>query len=95
MTSILEDLYYGNIRPNEVGFSKDSPYAKKLNELVNCQEKLNRVLEGSDMECFHKYCDAQSELNAMSAARDFIYGFCLGAKFMIEITKENDGDFFD
>ena len=31
---ILEDLYLGDIRPNERGFKRNSQYAKALDEVV-------------------------------------------------------------
>ena len=90
MANILEELYYGNISPYEAGFSKNSRYAKKLNELVNCQKKLNDVLDENEKKYFSEFCDAQSELSGITAARNFIYGFRLGAKMIIETTEDHD-----
>ena len=37
---ILEDLYLGDIRPNERGFKRNSQYAKALDEVVKAGDAL-------------------------------------------------------
>lgn len=92
MLQILTDLYYGNIRPGEAAFARDSEYAIKLRELVRYQNELNGLLGEDEKILFTSFCEAQSELNGMTAANNFVYGFRLGAQLIIAIMTENGLD---
>ncbi len=89
MSGVLEDLFYGNINPGEVGLTEGSIYAVKLKELVNCQNKLNQLLGEDEKKLFAIFCEAQSEFNEATAARNFIYGFKLGTRLIIEVVNDD------
>ena len=60
MSSMIEKLYYDNIR-NAIENSQDS-HSAQADRLVNrCLEGLTAVLNDSEKELFGKYCDAQEE----------------------------------
>ena len=47
MNSVLEDLYYGEIRPNENGGLAGNANLRNADSIIsNCEEKLTEFLEG-------------------------------------------------
>lgn len=38
----LEDLYYGNINPNEISFVRDSEYSKCFDKVKVCMQSVGR-----------------------------------------------------
>ena len=63
---ILEDLYLGNVHPNERSFKRDSQYAKALDELVKARDALTDTLSEKQKEMFEDYMTAQREVNVLT-----------------------------
>lgn len=85
---ILEDLYLGDIRPNERGFKKNSQYAKALDMLIKDEDALTDMLTEKQMELFEEYMAAQREINVLTDCETFCLAFKLGAKIMIDVLTE-------
>ena len=49
---ILEDLYLGDVRPSERSFTRNSQYAKALDELVKAGDMLTETLTEKQKEMF-------------------------------------------
>ncbi len=65
--TILEDLFYGNINPNEKCFDKKSEYAKFAKIITDNEEKLTAFLNRlpnaeEEQHLFSQMVNAQSEL---------------------------------
>ena len=60
---ILEDLYLGDVRPNERGFKRNSQYAKALDEVVKAGDALTYGLTAEQKELFEACMAAQREVN--------------------------------
>ena len=56
---ILEDLYVGDVRPNERSFKRNSQYAEALDELVKVGDELTAKLNEEEKELFEDFMDAQ------------------------------------
>ena len=82
---ILEDLYLGDVRPNERGFKRNSQYAKALDEVVKAGDALTDTLTEKQKEVFEEYMSAQREVNVLTDCETFIYAFRLAAKIMIDV----------
>ncbi|MEG0386197.1 MAG: hypothetical protein RR642_15760 [Solibacillus sp.] len=95
MQEILKDLYYGNINPNSKQFVKGSEYGRALKAVCDCEEKLNVLLSGKEMELFEKLMRAIGESNSIGGQEHFIDGFRLGARIALEIMDKNDGCIID
>ncbi len=91
MRRMLEELYYGNINPNEQIFIKDSQYGKAMKIISGNEEKLTGLLEGKGLDLFLDFVNAQSEVNGITAVENFINGFRIGALMMLDILSEQDG----
>lgn len=81
---ILEDLYYGNLFPQEKCAKLDDETKELLGLLNRNEEKLTATLSDEQKETFGKYKDCNQEISEISERQSFITGFKLGAKIVIE-----------
>ena len=85
---VLEDLYLGDIRPNERTFKRNSQYANALAELVKAGDALTDVLTDDQKKLFEDYMAAQREINVLTDCETFCIAFKLGAKIMLDVLTE-------
>lgn len=87
---ILEELYYGNIRPDVKFYGKYPPFV----ELARLREKnadnLLKTLNEDEKEIFEKFKAAQSEIDDITHYQKFAYGFKLGVLLMSEAFISED-----
>ena len=75
----LQDLWYGNIRPNEDKVITDKE--KRLVELMaRYQEQLSSSLKNNELVVFEKYVDCFTEYTSLIEAQAFEIGFKLAVK---------------
>ena len=92
MRKILEDLYLGNIVPNEKAFVRGTPFGKAMAVIDKNETYLNTVLDGKEKEAFDAFVDAQSELNAITGKEGFVDGFRLGVQIALAALCGDDGE---
>ena len=81
--SILQELWYGNIRPNEDKVITDEE--KKLVSLIaRHHETLSSCLRNDDLVVFEKYVDCFTEYASLTEAQAFEIGFNLAVKILTE-----------
>ena len=86
MNSVLEELWYGNIVPNEnMGLSKEMK--ENMKKMAQLYDELYSTLGDEQKLLFEKLNDASMELADVSEREIFVYAFRLGAKFTLEIMK--------
>ena len=85
---ILEDLYLGDIRPNERFFKRNSQYAKALDEVVKVSDVLMASLNKDEKKLFEDFMDAQREVSVLTDCETFCYAFKLGAKVMLDVLTD-------
>lgn len=85
---VLEDLYLGDIHPNERTFKLNTQYAKALDELVKAGDALTDGLTEEQKERFENYMTAQREINVLTDCETFCIAFKLGAKIMLDVLTE-------
>ncbi len=83
----LEDLYYGNLFPQEKCAKLDDEVKELLKLLNRNEEKLTATLTEVQKETFEKYKDCNREISEICERDDFISGFQLGAKIIIEVIS--------
>ena len=93
MRKILQDLWHGNLIPQEKFFKRGTSYDKALGALCKSEEILNRTLDGKGKEAYEKFCDYRNEIASYAEEESFINGFRLGARIIMESFYENDGFF--
>lgn len=87
--NVLEELFYGNINPNEKCFDRRSEYAKFNAIVSDNEEKLMKFLKGipkteEEQHFFSQLMNAQAEILSFSQLDRFIEGFQFGARFMLD-----------
>ena len=92
MRKTLEDLYFGNITPNEQKMAPDSELMKAVDRVTRCESQLSERLDEDEQTILTKLIRTQHEINSITALENFILGFRLGARIMAECMDENDGD---
>ena len=79
----LQELWYGNIRPNEDKVVTDEE--KRLIELIaRHHETLSSSLKNNDLIVFEKYVDCFTEYASLIECQAFEIGFKLGVKMLIK-----------
>ena len=77
----LQDLWYGNIRPNEDKVITEEE--KELVELITRHhETLSSSLKNDDLDVFEKYVDCFTEYISLIEAQAFEIGFKLAVKML-------------
>ncbi|OUP71671.1 hypothetical protein B5F10_03545 [Anaerotruncus colihominis] len=91
MRKTLEELFYGNLTPNEQQITPDSPLQQAMDQAEECEEKLTALLEGEEKTMLLRLLNAENEIGSTLALENFILGFRLGMRLAIESLDEDDG----
>lgn len=88
--NILEELYHGNIRPNEKCFKSTSEYARYVEILSESERQLTAFLAEipnaeKEQHMLSQMINAQSEISNFAEIEKFIEGFRLGARFVLDV----------
>ena len=92
MRKTLEDLYYGNITPNEQQMTPGSELKRAVDRVTNYEKQLMKQIGETEQEILTKLIQSQHEIDSITALENFILGFRLGVRLMAECMDENDGD---
>ena len=84
MRDTLEDLYYGDLRPNERQIAPDSPLSRALERAARYEEELTALLEGDARNLLLNFINAQDEVCGAMVLENFILGFRLGMRLAVE-----------
>ena len=87
--NILEELYYGNITPQEKAFRRESDYAGFVKTVSENEEKLTAFLRAipnaaEEQRLFSQLMSAQGEVNDIEGKERFIEGWKLGARVVLD-----------
>lgn len=85
MNSILEQLYFGEIRPEEMIVPKNPEYRSLSHEISNSKEHLKTKLSENDIELLEKTFDLLNRSSSIYSTEVFIYGFKMGAQMITEV----------
>ena len=92
--NFIEELYYGNINPNEKRYKEATPYDKALNIFTANEDKLKEALSGEHLKLFNELVNASDEISATSGVENFKIGFILGVQLMADCFKSDAGMIF-
>ena len=92
MRNTLEDLYYGNITPGAQQIAPNSELKKATDRVARFESQLTERLDETGQTILAKFVESKDEAASITALENFILGFRLGAKIMMECMDENDGD---
>ena len=84
MKSFIEELYYGNIDPQNSRFEDDAGVQRELQMISENEDWLTEHLTGEEKKRFLDFADAWSAYNGDDTLDGFITGFRLGARFVVD-----------
>lgn len=91
MRETLEDLYYGNITPYDRQIRSGTSLMKAMEQSQQCEEQLTKLLEGEAHRLLLRLINAENEIGSTLALENFILGFRLGTRLLLEALDEDDG----
>jgi len=86
---VLEELWSDKVNLHEKGFP-NKQYARAIQRLADCGEKLLGSLDDEQRKLFEGYTDDQREISVIADCASFIDGFKLGAKVMLDVLTEGE-----
>ena len=89
--TVLEDLWYGNIRPIETFIDGNMEYKGLLRLVSKSREVLESELSPKELELLEKYNLSVNEMNSISETAAFQCGFALAVQMMFECMFNNMG----
>ena len=92
MRKTLENFYYGNIIPHEQKMAASSDLRRAANKIAEREQQLMEQLSAPQQTLLAELVSAQQEIDSITTLENFILGFRLGVRMMIECMDENDGD---
>ena len=90
MQETLEDLYYGNITPYDRQICSGTSLMKAMEQSQECEEQLTKLLEGEAHSLLLRLINAENEIGSTLALENFILGFRLGTRLILEALDEDD-----
>ena len=85
--TILEDLWYGNVRPTERSIVRGSKLDNLMKLICQNEDDLMKGLSEKQKESFEKFKDCQSEITDYLETEAFTSGFTIAVKLMVEVMK--------
>ena len=87
--NIIKELWHGNIVPQEDSRTNTKEMKELMGYMTRHHDDLLRTMSDEQKEIFEKFDDCWSEYMSLAEAAIFEYAFKLGARLMIEISKED------
>ena len=88
MTHIIQELWHGNIVPQEDSRNNTNEMKELLSYMARHNENLEKTLTDEQKEIFQKFHDCWDEYVTLSEAAIFEYAFKIGMQFAIETLAE-------
>ena len=87
MKSVLEELYYGNIRPFANRRDVSEEKQKVLQKMEDYRNQLLDRLTGEQKQLLEEYESCASEITSQTECEIFIDGFRLGMRLALELLE--------
>ena len=85
--TILEDLWYGNVRPTERSTQRGGRLDTLMKLICQNEDDLMGGLTDKQKESFEKFKDCLSEITDYLEIEAFTSGFTIAVKLMVEVMK--------
>ena len=87
MKQTIEELWHGNIIPQEDSRTNSTEMKELLSYMARHHEDLEKSFTDEQKETFEKFHDCCSEYMSLAEKAIFVYAFKLGAKMMLETLQ--------
>ena len=88
MISMIQELWHGNVIPQEDGRTNSKEMKELLGYMSRHHEDLEKSLTDEQKEIFEKFHDCWSEYMSLGEVAIFEYAFKLGMQIAIEVLTE-------
>lgn len=88
MRTLLEELWYGNVYPQEQSIEHNSDIKELISLMGKNREILSSALTDEQNLTLEKYDDCVNKMNSIIEKEVFAYGFRLGGKLMLEVLTD-------
>lgn len=85
MKNVLEELWYGNLSPNDGSRGVSKEMKEIMKSIAYCHDDLYSTLNDEQKKKLEKFSDSYADLSDISERETFVYAFRLGAKIVLEI----------
>ena len=85
MVNFIEELYYGNIEPQNRRRRESRNYSREMKILSENEDILLEKLPLEDRKLFLEYVDTWGIVDGESVVDSFVTGFRLGARFTCDV----------
>ncbi len=89
MRTLLEELWYGNVYPQEQSTEHNSEIKELISLMGKNRELLSSALTAEQNLTLEKYDDCVNEMNSIIEKEVFAYGFRLGGRLMLEVLTDH------
>ena len=87
---LLEDLFYGELSPNVKSYEGNEQFEKALETIDQNEGPLKENLSEADFSQVQRLLDAQEEIISICSCENFLDGFRMGARLMLEILTPHE-----
>ena len=91
MMNILDELWYGNINPQEQSKDNNRAIKELLNLMGRNRDRLHDSLTEEQRETLEKYDDCVNEMYGLIESEIFSYAFRLGGRLMLATLLDEGG----
>lgn len=85
MKSVIEELYYGNLHPEERIVPSDPEYRPLNRKISKLIEEARERLSENDFALLEQILDLTNDSNSMVTSTSFVEGVRMGALVMVEV----------
>ena len=89
--NILDELWYGNINPQEQSKDNNRAIKELLNLMGRNRDRLHESLTEEQREALEKYDDCVNEMYGLIESEIFSYAFRLGGRLMLATLLDEGG----
>ena len=92
MRKILEEFYFGNLRPSERRVTPSSELRQAVSSVSRCEQQLMEQLNEGEQAILKDMVSAQQDIDSITGCESFVLGFRLGVRMIAECMDRDDGD---
>lgn len=85
MKSIIEELYYGNLHPEEHIVPSNPEYRPLTRKISALMEEAKQRFSEDDFTTLEEILDLNGESSSMVVSEAFVQGFRMGVLMMVEV----------
>lgn len=90
MSSIIEDLYFGDLQPRVSSHDKSGRLKPYYAEYEKVEARLTGSMTEEQRKMFRDYLNVQSQIEADLSVNNFVHGFRCGAKIFFEVFDDSE-----